>query len=573
MIYKSRQLGITTLFLAIALFWCGIYQGLQGAIAIDKAENMEETVRARIAEMLDMMSADYELPIRKGRSGHNKMGIHFEGKPGSVLQYLVAGVRKSSSGLGRSRSLNFLMADEVASWGDPDQIETLKAALSDLHPNRLYVFAATSNGYNHFYDMWNDALADTLAQKAIFIAWWRNERYAYDEDTDLFEQYGTAPLSQDEAETQDEIWRRYKVRLTMRQWAWYRHHANPSGGSEIAAERDERFKKEFPSTPEEGFRSTGSALFDARMLGRMNERAMGRRMLPFCYEMDADYEKMQFIEGRVGRRIDLKIWEEPVRGGSYIVSGDSAYGSSDTADAFCAQVCRSYADRIEQVAEFWAKTIKPYQFTWIMAHLCGLYENVRLIFEINGPGAAVDTEFRNIRTLASLGKLGPPGMPGSDEVQTPFLAKVKTYLYHRPDSLGAGYMMHWKMSGENRTPLLIRTANNMAVGDLVVNSVACIDEARRLRQSGSVIEPEGAAHDDRIVALALCNQAWLDWDRAVMRASGRTWDAEHQKDEKNSQTVDPIRAYLTYTMNSDRAERARRNRTARAPARAKHWSW
>lgn len=573
---KSRQMGSTTLWLATSLFWCGLYGKLQGGIIADTEANKEETVRARIDEMIDgLMESNYPLLLRKGRSGHNKNGVHFEN--GSVLQYLVAGTRRGSGSLGRSRSLNYLLSTEVAGYGDPEQIETVTAALSDTNPNRLYIWESTPNSFNHFYDMWQDAVVDTIAKRAIFIGWWQNEKYAYTDTDPLYERYGSAPFSPEEQATAEEVERRWGHRITMGQWAWYRHHKNPQNGTEIVMERAERFYREFPSTPEEGFRSSGSPFMNPRAIGRAEEIAKNRLFKPFCYDLGDDHRAMRFSEGKRGHRVDLKMWQEPVDGASYIVSADAAYASGESADAYAAQVLRCYADKTEQVAEFHRKGIEPYQFTWVLAHLCGLFVNVRLIVEINGPGEAVMSEFRHIRTLAANGQL----VADEDDLEAfgglsgNFLARVKTYLFHRPDSLGTGYAIQWKTSEANRTPLLIGLADQIAIGQCDINSLASIDEMRRLRQTGSVIEPEGRAKDDRVVSLALGVRAWLDWERSSLRAAGRTWDTEHASPDKPA--GDPVAQFLTYNINRDREVRAMRSRMAinreRYRGKMGHWGW
>lgn len=567
---KARQLGSTSICLALGLFWCGLYAPLQGGIVADTEANKEETIRARIDEMIaGLEQSNYPLGLRKGRSGHNKTGIHFDS--GSVLQYLVAGTKKGGSALGQSRSLNFILATEVASYGDPEQLEKLKAALSDRHPNRLYIFESTPNHYNLFYDMWEDAQHDPT-QRAIFVGWWRNEGYRYERDDPLFRQYGVNSLTPEEKDVTDEVARRWGFHIEIEQWAWYRHHRNPQGGSEVATERFERFLAEYPSTPEEGFRSSGSPFMNPRVIGKLEEEAILKKFLPRRYEVGEDYRAMRYVESRSGRYYDLKIWEEPVAGASYVISADPAYASSDESDSYCIEVGRCYADRIEQVAEFHRRNMEPYQFTWAVAHLCGLYVNVRLIFDINGPGEAVKGEFRNMRTLAANGLLS--GFAGNEE-NNDFLAKVKTYLYHRPDSLGAGYAIEWKTSEMNRTPILIGLADQMAIGQCTVCSMAAFDEIRRLRQKGSVIFTEGRAHDDRVMALAMMVRAWQDWERSPLRAAGRTWEAEHTDPSKP--VGDPVAIYLTAQINADRERKAASARMVagrrRAAVRAGHWNW
>jgi hypothetical protein len=115
----------------------------------------------------------------------------------------------------------------------------------------------------------------------------------------------------------------------------------------------------------------------------------------------------------------------------------------------------------------------------------------------------------------------------------------------------------------------------MAIGECVVSSIGLLAELRRLRQTGSVVEPEGRSHDDRVMAQAMGVHAWIEWERAGLRAAGRTWEAEHENPEKPA--GDPVAQFLTFQINQDREKRAQEARLARLRAKAQfrpqHWSW
>lgn len=129
---KARQLGITTILLALDIFWLYMHPGLQGALVADTHEN-RETFRQTITQMLESLPAGFRVPI----ASHNRGALMLTN--GSRLQYMSAGKGKNS-GLGRSRALNFLHASEISSWGDQIGIDSLIAGLSETNPNRLYIW-------------------------------------------------------------------------------------------------------------------------------------------------------------------------------------------------------------------------------------------------------------------------------------------------------------------------------------------------------------------------------------------------------------------------------------------------
>src|SRR5262249_16972148 len=106
---KARQLGISTISLAIDLFWLFVHPGMQGALVPDPEEN-KEMFRHILDRYIKGLPREFKIPVEK----HNRGGLFFEN--GSVLQYLVAGT-KGNKNLGTSRALNFLHATEVAKWG------------------------------------------------------------------------------------------------------------------------------------------------------------------------------------------------------------------------------------------------------------------------------------------------------------------------------------------------------------------------------------------------------------------------------------------------------------------------
>jgi hypothetical protein len=136
---KGRQGGITTVDMAIAVFWLNKYAGSLGAMITDDASNLNRG-RSILTQYMKSLGPGYHV-------GHEYFGHHniyeLELDNASILSYLVAGKRKKSgdSGdLGQGKGLNFLIATECASWSDSKQVDKLTDSLAERHPNRLYLW-------------------------------------------------------------------------------------------------------------------------------------------------------------------------------------------------------------------------------------------------------------------------------------------------------------------------------------------------------------------------------------------------------------------------------------------------
>ena len=86
-ILKGRQMGISTVTLALDMYWLFKYQGLQGAVVTDNDEN-RELFRSYLSQYIESLPAASRAPIER----HNRAQIVF--KNNSRLMYMVAGEKK-----------------------------------------------------------------------------------------------------------------------------------------------------------------------------------------------------------------------------------------------------------------------------------------------------------------------------------------------------------------------------------------------------------------------------------------------------------------------------------------------
>jgi hypothetical protein len=575
---KGRQIGITTGLYLFNLFYVGAIPDIQGGLVFDGAENKEKFRRLFI-ETIETLPASHKLPI----VSHNRSGVTF--KNGNMLDYLVAGQKKGQGTLGRSRALNFAHMDEVAYYGDPDAFEAFKDVLSDRFPNRCYVAVSTGNGWNHFADLWEDALGDTISKRSIFVTWWRKRTYSYDQGTPLYRKYGWARLSPAELEANEIVKRDYGHKITLEQWAWYRHRADPRAQAELGQTEDdsrqEIITQEHPHFPEQMFRGTGTPFIPSQYLAPAEAKAAKAAFKAYSYYLGDDVTATKIETTRFINRAHLKVWAEPHPNGVYVLAGDPAFGTSDAGDGFCAQVLRCYSDRLVQVAEFCDRNVQPYQFAWVMLHLCGWYRNCRYGLELNGPGEAVWTEMKNLKKRLEEGGLLPKKTNadgGEVEPETSWrnmLSQVRQYLYHRQDSLGGGgYNYHFKATLELIFTYMTQMSDQFILGKLDVNSMQCLREMRTLRKDGRSIAAEVNKKDDRPIALGMAVRMYLDSEWSGLVSRGATFEAETEKDSLMGESGDMTVRFMDNMMSDHLAMKSRMNREARQRARrGQRWNW
>ena len=580
---KGRQVGITTACYLLDTFYPGAIQGITGAIVFDSGDNLK-IFRENFKMQIAALPPSHRLPIKGG--GDNRTYIQFEN--GNMLQYLIAGTKKGQGSLGRSRGINYCHASEISYYGDPEAFENFKNTLSDVFEAACYIYESTGKGYGLLYDMWEDAQADRITKRPIFVTWWRKRSYSYGKGTPLFGKYGWTEFSPDEREANEQVRKLYGHKITLEQWAWYRHRSDPraraESGMDDEDERAEIMTQEHPHFPEQMFRGTGSPFILSQYLGPAEAVAQKALFKAYTYQLGDDVTATKIDPTRFINRAHLKVWQEPHPNGVYVVAGDPAYGTSDDGDGFCAQVLRCYADRIVQVAEFCDRSVQPYQFAWIMLHLCGWYGNCRYILELNGSGEAVWTEMKNLKTRMEEGGLLPKraisAQPTEAEIENEnswrnMLSQVRQYLYHRQDSLGGGgFNYHMMSTLTSKFTFMTQMADRFMLDQLVVHSVQCLKEMRTLRKDGRSIEAEVKKKDDRPLALGLGVRCYLDSEWRGLVSRNATYEAETAKDELSGDGQDLSVKFMAGMMANHLASRARFSREQRRGARrGGRWNW
>lgn len=508
-ILKGRQEGISTICLALDLFWTFKYGGTQAGVITDTDSN-KEMFRETLNRYYDSLPRSMKSPMKL----HNRNLLSFRNR--SVCQYMVAGIRAGGN-LGRAKALNYLHATECSSWADEEGLASLQSSLAEKSPNRLYVFESTARGFDMFYDMCQTAKR-AISQKFIFIAWWQKEDYSFDEADQEYKVYWQAHphLSKKEAESVRKVKQFYGVDITPGQIAWYRWHLNEKKNA------DEMWmRQEYPFDEDEAFVVAGSQFFTSERLTNTYLSSRNIKYDAYRYVTGTEFQFTQ-IKRTNALNCDLKVWEEPTPESIYVMGADPAYGSSEWADRFALVLFRCYADRLVQVAEYCSADITTYQFAWIIAHLGGAYRNVYLNLEVTGPGGAVVTELINLQRTAGMIPSGQGSWTLLD-----VMGCIRHYMWLRPDMAQSGGMsraVHWRATKENKAYMLNAFRDSFEVGRMEVKSTELVEEMRQVTNNQGVIGAEGRAKDDRVIAGGLAHWVWAQNLKTGLMANKLTYE-------------------------------------------------
>jgi len=520
-ILKGRQLGITTISLALDLYWHFINPGLQGTLTTDTEEN-RDMFRSTLAMYMDGLPKEYKIPAL----AHNRNQLSLKNR--SRLFYQVAGLRAKGS-LGRGKAITYLHGTETSSWGDEEGLASLLASLAETNPLRLYMFESTARGFNMFHDMYVTAKR-ARTQRAIFCGWWRNEFYSIEADNPIYKVYWDGKLTSEEKEWVKEIKKLYSFEINSRQIAWWRWKLNEG------IKDDALMYQEFPPTEDYAFIMSGSSFFSN---SRCTEAAKEAKILKpdgYRYVMGYNFQDTEVMKSSE-KLSTLKVWEEPVDNGVYVIGADPAYGSSDWADRFCIQVFRCYADGLDQVAEFATPELNTYQFAWVIAHLAGAYKNSTLNLEVNGPGQPVIQEIRNLKRQAvSIASI--PESRKKGEALMNVLSSMQNYIWRKNDTLGGltnsiGYIT----TQASKERMLSYYKDYFERGMMNIRSIDLLEEMKTIRREGSSISAPGRSKDDRVMATGLAAVAYAEQIQPRLLAERITREVSHAQQNHSAEEL------------------------------------
>ena len=357
--------------------------------------------------------------------------------------------------IGRGETLSDLHASEYAFWSASSAKENLNGLLKAVPaaPDTSVFIESTANGFNHFHEMWVNAVNGSNGYTPVFIPWFADPEYSL-------------PVPQNFELTPDEVELQQKFDLTLGQLAWRRREIGESGL--------DLFKQEYPSVPEEAFLTTGRPVFNPEIIfNRLQEVGAPIEKLAMQAKGENEYE---WEPHQVGELWTYKPFD-PLE--TYYIGADVALGIKG-GDYSVAQVLDSNR---RQVATY-KKWVDPAFFATVLFNMATYYNNATLIVENNNHGIltcarlGTDFDYPNLYLTTEVDKL-----TNRESTRVGFSTNVKT------------------------KPLIIDQLRAcIREGTIEINDGGTLKEMLTyvVSETGA-LEAEVGCHDDCVMALAMVN--------------------------------------------------------------------
>ncbi len=522
---KSRQLGVTTVSLAIDVFWLAMHDNIIGAIVTDNEANRDAN-RALIRKYVNSFEEGY-FGSAFSIVDDNRTMMTFSN--GASLRFLVAGTKKKSVSWAEGTGYALIHCTEVSKYANSDGLKSLYEGFAQTNPNRLSIEESTANGYNHWKSRYDQGALDPYTIRSFFIGWWSGDTNRIERTDPRFRVWGKLPPDKEEREKIAAVAKFYNWQVSPEQLAWIRWKESDAGREQELLQQNQ------PWTAVDAFVQSGRSFFAVRSInkdlkkmddsiaaGEATYRYKGYRYVESNTFLDFYMEE----ETEDKDRVELKVWEEPKPNGKYAIGFDVAYGRNDHKDGNVISVWRCFADCMVQVAEYATYGVDVRYASWVFFHLCAAYGDVMGNIEIGGPGRLVMQEFQHLRELlaADHNKEKVKARNWEDAA-----ANARWYLYHKPDSLGAGYIANFETNWSTKPRLMHGYASSYVTNCIEARSRKLLDEMMLVQvdEDGGIGAPDSSdvdEKDDRAFAAAFAHLAWADWIRRDMLAQGQTYE-------------------------------------------------
>ncbi len=464
-ILKARQQGFSTLTEAIIYKKTSTGMNVGSGIVTHKDE--ATTNLFRMSKMYYDKSPDIIKPQIKAS---NAKELLFDTQDGKGLKSSIKCYTAGGTGIGRSDTFQNLHISEYAFWvGDKaDTLQGLQQAVPNL-PNTLIIIESTANGYDHFKELWDRAVAGESDYIPVFSAWFETDEYQMP--------YNGFKLTVEE----EELKRLYNLsneQLTWRRWCI----ANNCNGD------INKFRQEYPSNPDEAFIMSGSPVFDTeRIAARIayletvyKEKPYKQGHFTFEWNNPDTQDKIKdktikFVEALTG---PVRIYEDRKDKYPYVIGGDT---KGEGKDFYTGTVLNNTTGNRTASIRMQIMESRPYTH---QMYCLGKYYNDALI--------GIEVNF-NTAPIEELQRLNYP----------------KQYVRQKYDDAAKGYQLKfgWKTDGNTR-PLII----DKEVG-LIHDHIELFNDVTMLRECMTFVydkngRPDAIVgkHDDQLFSDMIANE-------------------------------------------------------------------
>jgi hypothetical protein len=342
-ILKARQMGLST-YTTGRVFWKSYFNAYNKSVVMAHDAATSDALFGMSRNIIYNMADTFRPVLKKS----NAKEIMFEHNDSGYRLY-TAGAPEA----GRGTTPTIAHLSEVAFWGHDEKILAgLFQGISQSEGTEV-ILESTANGVgNSFHRLWQGAVKGENDYIAIFVPWY------------LMTEYQRKSPEGFERTTEEEVLvTRYN--LTDDQLYWRR--------LKIAEGGENKFRQEYPATPEEAFIVSGSNVFNIEKLSKLIPQ-------PILAKREFNFESSMMEDIRDG---SIEIFKYPTFEDAFAIGADVALGvGKDYSTAVVINAQR------EVCAVYRSNTIDPSQFGDLLFYLGRYYNNALLAVESNSMGIA-----------------------------------------------------------------------------------------------------------------------------------------------------------------------------------------
>lgn len=451
-VLKARQLGFTTLITAIQDTMMIVERNFSGfTMAHDDdatASIFNDKARGLIEELPVVLQPSFQKL--------NKKELITANRAKNKWRAATAGGKDP----GRSKTLHFVHYSERAFYKDADRIDA--AMLGAITKSAIVVIESTANGYNHFKELYDKAIAGENDYKVLFYPWYKTPEYETHFESEEDERgFKEALYNQERYKGVDSKFMKFLHDISIsielitnsetkyQKLYWY---------FKMRQTLKEKVFQEYPTTPEQAFLASGNPYFDVELIDM---------------ELLKGYEPIEILKNR-----DIEIYEKPVHGERYVIGADVAEGLDigDKSTFFILNVRTG-----EEVANG-EYTEAPDGHGRILDKYSRLYNNALIAPELNNHGHSVVNTLRN-ECKATL-RIYIQETSAED-----VLKKIKSKY-------------GWETTGKSKFTMLDELDTAMRTGAIKIKSQRVLKQLREILKENGEISINGK---DLVVAVAI---AW-----------------------------------------------------------------
>jgi hypothetical protein len=342
-ILKARQMGLST-YTTGRVFWKSYFNAYNKSVVMAHDAATSDALFGMSRNIIYNMSDTFRPMLKKS----NAKEIMFEHNDSGYRLY-TAGAPEA----GRGTTPTIAHLSEVAFWGHDEKILAgLFQGISQSEGTEV-ILESTANGVgNSFHRLWQGAVKGENDYIAIFVPWY------------LMTEYQRKVPEGFEKTTEEEVLvTRYN--LSDDQLYWRR--------LKIAEGGENKFRQEYPATPEEAFIVSGSNVFNIEKLSKLIPQ-------PILAKREFNFESSMMEDLRDG---SIEIFKYPTFEDAFAIGADVSLGvGKDYSTAVVINAQR------EVCAVYRSNTIDPSQFGDLLFYLGRYYNNALLAVESNSMGIA-----------------------------------------------------------------------------------------------------------------------------------------------------------------------------------------